>query len=197
VVGGAPTLTKLESFSNFLMVVSFGSESPASDTAGECVMAAVLMMQAVGSLTRPDGQRTTLRIGLNTGVLCAGVIGSGSPRYSVFGDTETASQLLHPCPGAGRTPPALSTLHSLRIDFRLTGIKGKGPMRTYALRRTDGRLPSLFHRQNRSRRLPTADPVEGDTASFRGASGEGGGAFGSVSPSAGGTLGSVPTSQSG
>jgi len=49
VVGNAPTLTKLESFSNFFMVVSFGTAAPASDTAAECLVAAVAMMQAVCS----------------------------------------------------------------------------------------------------------------------------------------------------
>ncbi|KAJ1489399.1 nucleotide cyclase [Baffinella frigidus] len=152
------------------MLVSFGTDSPASDTAADCLVAAVAMMQAVCSLPRPDGVPTTLRLGLNTGALCAGVIGSVSPRYSVFGDTvntasrmassgassswgnpfihmteATAEQLLRP-----RTGCCAPALVSLRIDFRLlltlqpglTGIKGKGPMRTYALRSSENCLPS-------------------------------------------------------
>eukprot|EP00290_Baffinella_frigidus_P036140 CAMPEP_0180302896 /NCGR_PEP_ID=MMETSP0988-20121125/24609_1 /TAXON_ID=697907 /ORGANISM="non described non described, Strain CCMP2293" /LENGTH=524 /DNA_ID=CAMNT_0022284237 /DNA_START=27 /DNA_END=1597 /DNA_ORIENTATION=+ len=170
VVGGAPALTKLESFSNFYMVVSFGSDAPTSDTAAECLLAAVAMLQAVCVLPRPDGCVTTLRLGINTGAVCAGVIGSnlGSPRYSVFGDTvntasrmassggasswgnpfihmtqATADQLLRP--EAGSNPALLS----LRAEFRLiltqqpglTGIKGKGPMSTYALRAAEDSLP--------------------------------------------------------
>ncbi|KAJ1472999.1 nucleotide cyclase [Baffinella frigidus] len=167
VVGNAATLTKLESFSNFFMVVSFGTASPASDTAAECLLGAVAMMQAVCSLPRPDAQITTLRIGLNTGVVCAGVIGSGSPRYSVFGDTVTAEQLQNPQEGyQSRALVSLTAtasqlqnpqegcqsraLVSLRVDFRLlltlqpglTKIKGKGMMSTFALRSTEDTPPS-------------------------------------------------------
>ncbi|KAJ1473000.1 hypothetical protein T484DRAFT_1838001 [Baffinella frigidus] len=88
---------------------------------------------------------TTLRISLHTGAVCAGVIGNGSPRYSVFGDTATAEQLQHPREGC-----QFPALVSLRVNFRLlltlqpglTKIKGKGMMSTYALRSTEDTLPS-------------------------------------------------------
>mmetsp|Transcript_50759 Transcript_50759/g.120887 ORF Transcript_50759/g.120887 Transcript_50759/m.120887 type:complete len:531 (+) Transcript_50759:432-2024(+) len=88
--------TKIETFSQFYLAVAWDQHPdllPESlrtypDPSVAAVRTCVLMARSISHIKRPDGKPTELRIGVNSGPLCAGVIGdTSSPRFSVFGDT--------------------------------------------------------------------------------------------------------------
>jgi len=90
----------------------------------------------------PDGSKVELQIGLHTGPVTAGVIGTKSYSYHLFGDTvNTASRM---CSNSlpGRVLLSPSTFQSLQeysevFDFDKRGqvvVKGKGRMDLYWLR---------------------------------------------------------------
>ncbi|KAJ1492411.1 nucleotide cyclase, partial [Baffinella frigidus] len=129
------------------------------NAAETCVMSAVKLMQAVSHIQRPDGGCTVLNVGLNSGTVCAGVIGDASPRYSVFGDTvniasrmattaercswvrpviqmsEATMRRLEARRGEGSALDTLSRNYHLDLCPRedIVNVKGKGPMQTYTL----------------------------------------------------------------
>mmetsp|Transcript_776 Transcript_776/g.1665 ORF Transcript_776/g.1665 Transcript_776/m.1665 type:complete len:381 (-) Transcript_776:189-1331(-) len=84
------SVTKVETFNNFYLSVA----SPTPSHADDAVHAAIRMSIAATSVQRPDGKMTELKVGINSGPICAGVIGIRHPRFSIFGDAvNTASRM--------------------------------------------------------------------------------------------------------
>jgi len=90
------------------------------------------------------GRRLSVRIGINSGPLTAGIIGTHKFAYDLWGDTvNTASRMeSEGIPGSIQISPA--TYELLRDAFvceprGLIAVKGKAPMQTYLLiSRRDG-----------------------------------------------------------
>jgi hypothetical protein len=121
--------------------------------------AACMINERIHTIMRPNGQPTRLKIGLSSGKLSAGVVGTSSPRFSTFGDTvNTGSRMastsqstgddgLWSCQMTSRTAKLLpkpfvdklSSYYSTHLVKRSKAVlvKGKGHMTTYFLQKTD------------------------------------------------------------
>ena len=99
---------------------------------------ALAMLDVVETAGRIAGEPLQLRIGLNTGALIAGVLGTHKFVYDVWGDTvNTASRMeSHSLPGRIQISAATRAALGDRYSYEPRGmmdIKGKGRMETYFL----------------------------------------------------------------
>jgi adenylate cyclase len=84
------------------------------------------------------GEQLRLRIGLHSGPLIAGVIGTTKFVYDVWGDTVNTASRMEKLGLPGRIHVSAATRDLLGVGFRLErrgaiAVKGKGPMETYFL----------------------------------------------------------------
>jgi class 3 adenylate cyclase len=96
------------------------------------------MIEALAALRTPTGDPLSLRIGIHTGPVVAGVIGKKKFSYDLWGDTvNTASRMeSHGAPGRIHTTAAVFDKLASRFEFEERGpvsVKGKGEMITYFL----------------------------------------------------------------
>ena len=117
-------------------LVAAGIPTPRADHAGATARLALAMKQALAEL--PVASGLSLRVGIDSGPVVAGVIGRSKFGYDLWGDTvNTASRMeSHAAPGAIQVTER--TYRRLEDGFVLeprTGVvvKGKGEMTTYLL----------------------------------------------------------------
>jgi class 3 adenylate cyclase len=115
-----------------------GLPIPRADHAEAAAAMALDMQDAVRALAEESGWPLSLRIGIDSGPVIAGVIGTQKYVYEVWGDTvNTASRMeSHGIPGMIQVTE--TTYQRLRETYPLTErglieVKGKGPMRTFLL----------------------------------------------------------------
>jgi adenylate cyclase len=101
---------------------------------------ALAMLDAVGAAGRAAGESLQLRIGLHTGDLVAGVIGTHKFAYDVWGDTVNIAKRMETYGLPGHIHVSTETRLALGDIFRFEprgplDVKGKGPMETYFLYR--------------------------------------------------------------
>jgi class 3 adenylate cyclase len=96
------------------------------------------MLEAVARIAAETGEALAVRIGLHSGPVVAGVIGTKKFSYDMWGDTvNTASRMeSHGVPGAVHCSEATAAL--LQHGFALTArgavqVEGKGAMHTFLL----------------------------------------------------------------
>jgi guanylate cyclase len=139
-------LEKIKTIGDAYMAAS-GVPDPSSDHARRAALLALDMREAVATSAVGDGSSLALRIGINSGPVIAGVIGTKRFLYDLWGDAvNTASRMEeHGTPGEIQITRA--TYELLKDDFvcRSRGpieVKGKGQMETWYLvaqRSDDGR----------------------------------------------------------
>ncbi len=130
-------LEKIKTIGDAYMVVA-GIPSPVVDHAIAISRMALDMLEAIEDYADRHQSDLTIRVGINTGPVVAGVIGRKKFIYDLWGDTvNTASRMeSHGVPG--RVHVSAATYGLIRDTFQLETrdpieIKGKGMMQTYLL----------------------------------------------------------------
>ncbi|HGG58036.1 MAG TPA: GAF domain-containing protein, partial [Nannocystis exedens] len=128
---------KIKTIGDAYMVVA-GLPTPRSDHAEAMADTAVALLEAVARVGEMIGTTLEIRVGMHSGPVVAGIIGTRKFAYDLWGDTvNTASRMeSHGVPG--RIHVAESTYRALRDLFRFeergeVEVKGLGLMRTYFL----------------------------------------------------------------
>jgi adenylate cyclase len=134
-------LEKIKTIGDAYMVAG-GLPEPRSDHAEAIAEMALAMREHLPAITMPGGRDGTvqlsLRIGIDSGPVVAGVIGRRKFIYDLWGDTvNTASRMeSHGVPDAIQVTPRTHALLRDRYAFRSRGridVKGKGEMEVYLL----------------------------------------------------------------
>ncbi|MBD2231754.1 adenylate/guanylate cyclase domain-containing protein [Phormidium tenue] len=128
-------LEKIKTIGDAYMVVG-GLPLPRSDHAEAIMEMALAMQEAAAHITRNDGQKFELRIGINTGPVVAGVIGIKKFSYDLWGDAVNIASRMesHGVPGKIQITEATYQHLKHRYTFEEVGqvmVKGHGYLTTY------------------------------------------------------------------
>ena len=131
------SLEKIKTIGDAYMVVG-GLPEPGPDHAEAVIAMALDMQQEIGRFQRDAGDALRLRIGINTGPVVAGVIGTKKFIYDLWGDTVNMAARLESHGLPGRIQVSEATRDCLRHPYRfaerrLVNVKGKGEMTAYVL----------------------------------------------------------------
>jgi class 3 adenylate cyclase len=128
-------LEKIKTIGDAYMVVA-GIPTPVADHAARITRMAIDMIAYIEAYAAHHGSELTIRVGIHTGSVVAGVIGTKKFIYDLWGDTvNTASRMeSHGVPG--RVHVSEATYQLLAGEFAFDrrppiDVKGKGEMQTY------------------------------------------------------------------
>jgi adenylate cyclase len=130
-------LEKIKVSGDSYMVVS-GVPHPRPDFVEALADLALDMAETVSGLKDSQGHALPLRIGLASGPVVAGVVGSRRFFYDVWGDAVNVASRMESTDSVGRIQVPERVYQRLKNDFVLqargvVGVKGKGFMRTWYL----------------------------------------------------------------
>ncbi|NER07870.1 MAG: adenylate/guanylate cyclase domain-containing protein [Okeania sp. SIO3C4] len=130
-------LEKIKTIGDAYMVVG-GLPNPRQDHAEAIAEMALDMQQAITDFNQKNNMQLSIRIGINTGPVIAGVIGRKKFIYDLWGDAvNTASRMeSHGVPNAIQVTEKTSNYLKEKYILNPRGtimIKGKGRMNTYFL----------------------------------------------------------------
>jgi adenylate cyclase len=136
-------LEKIKVSGDCYMVVS-GVPRPRPDHAQALANFALDMTAAAAGMKDPQGRSVPLRVGMATGPVVAGVVGSRRFFYDVWGDAVNVASRMESTDSVGQIQVPDEVFELLKDDFVLQergriNVKGKGIMRTWYLvgRKTD------------------------------------------------------------
>ncbi|BBZ44422.1 adenylate cyclase [Mycobacterium parmense] len=149
-------LEKIKVSGDSYMVVS-GVPHPRPDHARALADCALDMADAAARLKDAHGRSVPLRIGMATGPVVAGVVGSRRFFYDVWGDAVNVASRMESTDSVGRIQVPETTYEHLKHEFVLLergriDVKGKGMMRTWYLigRRADEERGDMLADQTRA-----------------------------------------------
>ena len=133
-------LEKIKTTGDAYMVVS-GVPAPRPDHAAAIATLALEMREILAGLVDPKGRPVPIRIGLATGPVVAGVVGTRKFFYDVWGDAVNLASRMESTgePGKIQVTDEMRKLLGDRFAFEERGlieVKGKGQMRTWWLKDT-------------------------------------------------------------
>lgn len=130
-------LEKIKTIGDAYMAVG-GLSFDEKDQAKEMIMAAKEMNAFVTKVKHDDYTDATfdIRIGINTGAVVAGVVGSKKFAYDIWGDTVNIASRMESCSEAGRINISEDTYNIVKDDFECEyrgkiAVKNRGEMKMY------------------------------------------------------------------
>lgn len=128
---------KIKTIGDAYMVVG-GLPKPRPDHVSSIADMALDMQREIKQFTTPDGQPITLRVGIHTGSVVAGIIGTHKFIYDLWGDTVNIASRMesHGEPGRIQVTQTIYDRLKKRYRFETRGevnVKGKGLMPTFWL----------------------------------------------------------------
>lgn len=126
---------KIKTIGDAYMAVA-GLPRPRPDHAEATANMALDMLAALDSFNETHGTSLRLRIGLNTGPVVAGVIGTHKFIYDLWGDAVNTAARMESHGSPDRIHVTAATYEKLRGKYECEArgtidVKGKGPMETY------------------------------------------------------------------
>lgn len=130
-------LEKIKTIGDCYLVVG-GLPEPSARHASAVALMALDMLTALADLNRQRGLQLHLRIGMHSGPVVAGVIGSRKFTYDLWGVAVNLAQRVQASGIPDRVNVTANTYELLKMDFQLTErgtveCKGQGLVRTYLL----------------------------------------------------------------
>jgi adenylate cyclase len=137
-------LEKIKTSGDGYMVVS-GVPEPLADHAGALADLALDILDALAGLVDSKGRAVPVRLGIASGPVVAGVVGTRKFFYDVWGDAVNTASRMESTGVAGKIQVGPSTFELLADRFELEErgvieVRGKKPMRTWFL---IGRKPGV------------------------------------------------------
>ncbi|MDQ2100267.1 MAG: adenylate/guanylate cyclase domain-containing protein [Tychonema bourrellyi B0820] len=130
-------LEKIKTIGDAYMVVG-GLPTPSQNHAEAIASMAIDIQAAIAKMRTKGDQPLSIRIGINTGPVEAGVIGTKKFTYDLWGDTVNVASRMESLGVPGGIQVTVATYERLRDkyifeDRGLLQVKGKGDMMTYLL----------------------------------------------------------------